>query len=86
MNVMCELYFHKGRDEIRNGILYRQFQKLDGTVLFYQAVIPGSMRMRLLNYMHDGLLTGHFGQQKTEKRISDIGYWPGWKNDATYFV
>lgn len=72
--------------EVREGILYRQFQKADGTVLFYQAVIPKSLRLKLLNYMHGGLLTGHFGQQKTEKRISEVGYWPGWKTDVSYFV
>ena len=72
--------------EIRDGILYRQFQKTDGTVLYYQAVIPKSLWLKLLNYMHGGLLTGHFGQQKTEKRISEIGYWPSWKTDVSYFI
>jgi hypothetical protein len=72
--------------EIREGILYRQFQKSDGIIDRYQAVVPKSMRLAVLAHVHGGLLTGHFGQLKSEKRLVSFAYWPGWKSDLTLFV
>ena len=72
--------------EIREGILYRQFQKADGTVNHYQAVIPQSMRLAVLKHIHGGLLTGHFGQLKSEKRLMAFAYWCGWKTDLSLFI
>ena len=68
------LYAQRQTLEIKDEILYRQFQKADGTILYHQAVIPKSLRIALLSHLHGGLLTGHFGQQETEKRVAAIAY------------
>lgn len=47
--------------EMRQGLLYRQFQKPDGTVRFYQAVIPRSLQPTILSQIHDSKLSGHLG-------------------------
>ena len=72
--------------EIRDDVLYRKFQKVDGSILYYQAVIPKSLRITLLSHLHGGRMTGHFGQFKTEKRVAALGYWHRWKTDVSLFV
>jgi len=47
--------------EVRNGLLYRQFQNSDGTIRNFQAVIPASLRTSILSHIHGSRLSGHLG-------------------------
>jgi len=51
--------------EIRDGILYRQYQRPDGTILYYQLVVPRSLRRAVLENVHSDVISGHFGALKT---------------------
>jgi hypothetical protein len=55
--------------EVREGVLYRQFQKTDGRASHLQAVIPRSLRPAVLSRMHGSLLTGHLGKLKCGKGL-----------------
>ena len=72
--------------QIRDGILYRQFQTAEGKINHYQGVIPRCLRIGVMSSIHGSLLTGHFGLMKTEKRLCTIAYWPGWKSDVKLFL
>jgi hypothetical protein len=72
--------------EVRDGVLYRQFQKTDGSLGHLQAVIPRSLRPAVLSCVHGSLLTGHLGKLKCGKRLMKIAYWPGWKTDLSLFI
>lgn len=72
--------------EVREGILYRQFFKMDGTVDFYQIIAPRSIREAILERVHCDLTSGHMGQKKTEMRLKQYVWWSGWKRDVDVFV
>jgi predicted aspartyl protease len=72
--------------EVRDGVLYRQFQKTDGSLGHLQAVIPRSLRPAVLSRVHGSLLSGHLGKLKCGKRLMKIAYWPGWKTDLSLFI
>jgi hypothetical protein len=72
--------------EVREGVLYRQFQRSDGAVQHYQAVIPRSMRLAVMSHIHGSLLAGHLGKLKSGKRLMKVAYWPGWRTDVSLFI
>jgi len=53
--------------EIRDGILYRQYQRPDGTILYYQLVVPRTLRRAVLENVHSDVIPGYFGALKTEE-------------------
>jgi hypothetical protein len=63
--------------EIRDGVLCRQFQRPDGTVQHYLAVIPRSLRLAVMSDIHGSLLAGHLGKLKSGKRLTKVAYRPG---------
>lgn len=46
----------------------------------------GGLRQKLLVQMHSSALGGHSGQQTTYKRIKQIFYWPGLKQEVEKMV
>jgi len=50
--------------EIRNGVLYRRFERADGGGQFYQLLAPRSIRNELLRMLHSKA-AGHLGVKKT---------------------
>ena len=72
--------------EIRHGVLYRQFQLSDGTVRFYQAVIPRELQPTVLSHIHGSKLSGHFGFEKCRLKLRRIAYWSSWQSDLKVYV
>ncbi|HSN23382.1 MAG TPA: RNase H-like domain-containing protein, partial [Methylomicrobium sp.] len=81
-----QLFAQRGTLEVRDGILYRQYQKVDGSVEFYQVVVPRSLRTLFLAEAHGSKTSGHFGMRKCQERIKRYAYWYRWKTDVAYFV
>jgi hypothetical protein len=72
--------------EVREVVLYRQFQRSDGAVQHYQAVIPRTMRLAVMSHIHGSLLEAHLGKLKSGKRLMKVAYWPGWRTDVSLFI
>ena len=66
---------------VRNNLLYRQFQNPDGTS-HLQLVVPRKLRDEILQEVHGGITSGHFGEDKTLCRLKERFYWPGHYNDV----
>ena len=64
------------RLEIKGGMLYRKFEKDDGSLL-YQLVTPKDRQKEVIRYHHDIASSGHLGVEKTLSRIRQGFYWPG---------
>ena len=63
--------------EVKDGVVWRQFQSTDGTPDILQLVIPQSLRTEVLQELHSGLVSGHLGEDKTMARFKERFYWPG---------
>ena len=72
--------------EVRDKILYRQYQDDNGSVRFYQVVVPRSLRTKFLEEAHGSKTTGHFGILKCQEKLKRFAYWYGWKKDSELFV
>lgn len=66
-----------------------QWQYVQG-LLKYEGKIyvgnKGSMRHKLLQELHDGVMGGHSGQDATLRRVKQFFFWPAMKNDVTRYV
>lgn len=68
---------------LRKGVLYRQ---LDGHKIDdLQLVIPREKRKAVLQYVHENILSGHLGIQRTQERVRSRFYWPGWRADVEIY-
>ena len=63
--------------EIRNGVLYRIFQKTDCSMKLKQVLVPLKLRNQVLKLAHDTLMSGHCGVRRTLERVTSNFYWPG---------
>ena len=76
---------------IDNGKLYRHRPSpaLDSLVVDLDAwklVLPRELRARALEESHSEPQSGHFGNEKTFRRVSSKYYWPGIFHDVVSFV
>ena len=72
--------------ELRDGVLYRRFERPDGTLSRFQLVVPTTLRVSLLRQLHGGKTSGHFGVAKTQDLVRQFAYWRGWMADVQLFV
>ena len=72
--------------EVVNDILHRNFEASDGTILYQQVLVPGPLRKNFLAWVHDDPTSGHFGVQKTQAKLQNYAYWPGWRKDVELYV
>ena len=63
-------------------ILYRKYERPDGTIQYLQLVVPTSLRAQVLRHVHGGTALGHFGVNKTASMLQKYGYWSGWRKDV----
>ena len=49
-------------------------------------VVPKSLRQKLLKQVHDSVLSGHLGVDKTLARVQELYYWPGYSSDVEAYV
>ncbi len=72
--------------EIKHGILFRKYDKRNGTGSFLQMVVPRSLRNDVLHQMHNSILSGHLGQKKTREKVLQKYYWFGIREDINLWI
>ena len=71
---------------IKQGCLYRVYvRSIDGSSLL-QFVAPKSIREEVLKDLHEGVMGGHLGEDKTFDRVRERFYWPGYHSDVCNWV
>ena len=69
------------RLELEDGVLGRIWTEPLGGERF-QIAIPRSMRSLVLGEVHGAPLVSHFGQSRTQRRLQEEFYWPGYARDV----
>ena len=67
---------------LRDELLWRLFENNDNTGCIYQLVIPSSLKTEVLHDIHEGVLGGHLGVDKSLGKLKERFYWPGHYNDV----
>ena len=67
---------------IKGELLWRLFENRDGTGCICQLVIPSSLKTEVLQDIHEGVLGGHLGVDKSIGKLKERFYWPGHYNDV----
>ena len=67
---------------IRNDVLCRKFESIDGLRVTWQIVLPRTLRKEFITVIHEGTFGGHTGRSKTEEQIRRRVYWQNWTNDV----
>ena len=67
---------------MHNGLLYRHFLDADSVSSHLQLIVPVALRTEVLKELHDGVVGGHLGQDKTLSRLKERFYWPRHWNDV----
>jgi hypothetical protein len=73
---------------LRDGVLYRQFYRGDGTVSHLQFVLPTRLRTSFLRHIHNSggnVATTHLGVKKTQNHVQLRAYWANWRRDVEKF-
>lgn len=65
-----------------NNVLYREFVDASGKTLCYQLVVPDSMKIELINYMHGSVTAGHWCPQRTLESLRKVAYWSSLRRDV----
>ena len=56
-----------------------------GKKAWQQVVIPKSLRRMFLELVHDALVSGDFGRDRTLERVRQAAYWPSVVNNVNYY-
>ena len=67
---------------VKDGVLFRYLQPVDGALGVLQTVVPVALRQGILRDLHGGAAGGHLGADKTLSRLRERFYWPGYFNDV----
>ncbi len=59
---------------LKAQLLWRQYENPRGSLTTLQLVVPPSRREEVLRDMHEGVLGGHLGQEKTLERVKERYY------------
>ena len=49
-------------------------------------VVPETMKEEVLRDLHEGVMGGHLGEDKTLEKVKERFYWPGYHNDVKNWV
>ena len=63
--------------EIHDQLLWRRFYHPDSNRSHLQLIVPSALRHRVLDNIHGGAVSGHFGQRKMVSQLRRNFYWPG---------
>ena len=74
------------RLKIRDDVLSRRFESVDGQSEIWQVVLPKTLRSEFLTVAHGGMTGGHLGQKKTAAVVQARAYWPTWASDLSMFM
>jgi hypothetical protein len=71
------------RLDMRDGLLKRRFESVDGLTVCWQTVWPKAMRMQQL---YSGMTGGHLDRRQTAAASQSRVYWPFWSSDLSVFL
>ena len=81
--VIKNFWMQWDRLQVRDGVLlYRRWESEKGDQITWQMVIPKSLKEKVLRNLHATKTAGHLGVKKTEARIRERFYWPGYRTDV----
>ena len=83
---VVHLWSQRANSTLIDGILHRNFERADGTVLYQQVLVPLSLRTKFLYWVHNDPTSEHFGVMKTGSKLQSYAYWPGWRRDVEKYV
>ena len=63
--------------EVREGVLYWEYEEESGSGSHRQLVFLRQMRQEILQDMHGGVLGGHLEEKMTLSQLKERFYWPG---------
>lgn len=72
--------------KIKNGLLYKQYCRRDGVDDYNQFMVPHKMKQEVLENMHNSLMSGHLGKNKTKGKIIQSFYWFEMREDITLWI
>jgi hypothetical protein len=70
----------------RNDIFYRLCLWPDGSIRYYQLIVPRNLRRDVQQSVHNSPTAGHMGVNKTIDSLIQYGYWRGWRKDVELYV
>ena len=62
---------------VKDGLLWRMYESVDGATFTLQLVVPGKYRQQIVQELHSGAFGGHLGADKTHAKLKERFYWPG---------
>ena len=74
----------KGRNILRNGLLYKKCVSNNRETGYLQFVLPKRFRKQALEACHDDI--GHLGIERTTSLLKDRFCWPGMEDDIEEYV
>jgi len=74
------------RLSIRDGVLKRKFEEVNGIGERWQIILPEKLRKEFMTIAHGGMTGGHLGYRKTAAAIQARAYWPAWSTDLSIFL
>ncbi|KAJ8037468.1 hypothetical protein HOLleu_18285 [Holothuria leucospilota] len=80
-NAIRNYWLKWGELALWEGVLYRKFQADEG-VIWWQLVVPKSIRVKILQQVHDHKLVGHLQIRKTLERLRPKFYWSGYRKEV----
>ena len=63
---------------VKDGLLWRMYESVDGTTFTLQLVVPGKYCQQIVQELHSGALGSHQGADKTHAKLKERFYWPGY--------
>jgi hypothetical protein len=70
-----------------NSVLYRQYQRPDSTIKYYQVVASCPLRVEFLELVHFFRMSGHFSVEKRSEKLMRYACWQNYRRDgATNFM
>ena len=69
--------------EVKDGLLYRRYDKEADNSVWLQLVAPKCLREKILQELHGGVVSVHLGEEKTLGQQKERFYWPGHGKDVS---
>ena len=64
-----------------SSTMYRKFfDSKSSSDTRHQLLVPESLRKKVIEEVHEGVLGGHLGEEKTFEKLKISYYWPGYRN------
>ena len=57
--------------QMKDGLLWRSFEVLEGQSSHLQLTVPSSLHNTVLHELHEGAVGGHLGQEKTTQKMKE---------------